>query len=80
MARQMFATKELSPRTWRDYAAFFSQGNGWDHCGCVAPQGFRAPQYIRKWADKRDCTLNVKRDQVERPSRLVMQKKVRGRQ
>jgi hypothetical protein len=36
-------TKELSKRTWPDYVRFFSQGNGWDHCGCTAYQGFRAP-------------------------------------
>ena len=60
-----FATKELSKRTWRDYVRFFSQGNGWDHCGCTFAQGFRAPKHLRKWADKRDWNLNVKCGLVE---------------
>jgi hypothetical protein len=60
------ATKELSARTWPDFVKFFSQGNSWDHCGCTAWQGFRAPPSVRKWADKRDWTLEVKRRLVER--------------
>lgn len=56
-----FTTKELSKRTWPDYARFFSQGNGWDHCGCTFMQGFRAPKHLRKWADQRDWNLEVKR-------------------
>ncbi len=59
-------TKELSTRTWSDYVNFFSQGNGWDHCGCTAWQGFRAPASVRKWADKRDWNLELKRKLVER--------------
>lgn len=61
-----FTTRELSKKTWPDFVRFFSQGNGWDHCGCTAYQGFRAPQRVRKWADKRDWNLNVKCDLVER--------------
>lgn len=61
-----FSTKELSSRTWHDYVRFFSQGNGWDHCGCTAYQGFRAPSKIGKWADKRDWSLELKRRLVER--------------
>lgn len=61
-----FTTKELSKRTWGDYARFFSQGNGWDHCGCVAFHGFGAPSKVRKWADKRDWCLDVKCELVER--------------
>jgi len=64
MAR--YTTKELSRRTWPDYKRFFSQGNGWDHCGCTAYQGFHAPRDVRLWADKRDWNLNVKCDLVER--------------
>lgn len=60
-----FTTKELSKRTWPDYARFFSQGNGWDHCGCTFMQGFRAPKHLRKWADQRDWNLEVKRGLVE---------------
>ena len=59
-------TKELSTRTWPDYVKFFSQGNGWDHCGCTAWQGFRAPSSVRKWADKRDWNLELKHRLVAR--------------
>lgn len=62
---QTFKTKELSKRTWPDYVRFFSQGNGWDHCGCTFFQGFRAPKDLRKWADKRDWNLEVKRGLLE---------------
>ena len=65
MTPARFTTKELSKRTWGDYVRFFSQGNGWDHCGCTAYQGFRAPKNVRKWADKRDWNLEVKCDLVE---------------
>ena len=34
-----FKTKELSKRTWGDFERLFSQGNGWDHCWCMAYQG-----------------------------------------
>lgn len=64
MAR--FTTKELSKKTWPDYVRFFTQGNGWDHCGCTVYQGFRAPEDVRKWVDKRDWNLRVKSDLVER--------------
>jgi hypothetical protein len=62
---QKFTTKELSKRTWADYVQFFSQGNGWDHCGCTFAQGFRAPKELRKWADQRDWNLDVKCRLVE---------------
>ncbi len=61
-----FVTRELSLRTWPDYLRFFSQGNGWDHCGCLAYQGFRAPSKVRMWTDKRDWSLELKRELVER--------------
>lgn len=60
-----FITRELSATTWPDYEWFFSQGNGWDHCGCVTYQGFAAPREIRKWADKRDWSLQCKRELLE---------------
>jgi hypothetical protein len=60
-----FTTKELSKRTWPDYARFFSQGNGWDHCGCTFAQGFRVPKELRKWSDQRDWNLDVKCRLVE---------------
>jgi putative sterol carrier protein len=61
-----FTTRELNKRTWDDYIKFFSQGNGWDHCGCTAYQGFQAPSEVRIWADKRDWNLEVKRKLLER--------------
>jgi ribosomal protein S18 acetylase RimI-like enzyme len=64
MAR--FTTKELSKKTFPAFKRLFSQGNGWDHCGCTAYQGFRAPRHVRKWADKRDWNLEIKCDLVER--------------
>lgn len=44
-----YTTKELSRRTWPDFEEFFSRGNGWDHCGCMAFQRDRivAPQSLR---------------------------------
>src|SRR5688500_16762976 len=66
MAKPKFSTKELSTHTWPDYVRFFSKGNGWDHCGCTAYQGFAAPSKVRKWADKRDWNLELKCDLVER--------------
>lgn len=59
-------TKELSKRTWPDYERLFSQGNGWDHCGCTVYQGFRPPKHVRTWAEQRDWNLEIKRDLVER--------------
>src|SRR5262249_41904573 len=53
-------TKELSTSTWPDYVKFFSQGNGWDHCACMAWQGFRSPSTVRRWADRRDWNLELK--------------------
>lgn len=60
MTVKKLVTKELSLGTWPDYVKFFSQGNGWDHCGCTVWQGFRAPSDVRKWADKRDWNLELK--------------------
>ncbi len=59
-------TKELSTKTFPDFVGLFSQGGGWDHCGCVAYQGVRAPKTVRRWADKRDYCLAIKCDLVER--------------
>ena len=53
-------TNELSKRTWPDFEWFFSQGNGWDHCGCLAYQGIRPPRTTRSWAEKRDWNLATK--------------------
>jgi len=60
MTVKKLLTRELSTSTWPDYVKFFSQGNGWDHCGCTAWQGFRAPSTVRQWSDKRDWNLELK--------------------
>jgi GNAT superfamily N-acetyltransferase len=31
-----YRTRELAPDTWPDFERFFSGGNGWDFCWCVA--------------------------------------------
>ena len=61
-----FTVRELNKSTWGDYTRFFSQGNGWDHCGCIAYQGFQAPSKVRLWTDKRDWNLEVKLRLLER--------------
>lgn len=66
MATPQLVTKELDEVTLPDYAQFFSRGNGWDHCGCTAYQGFHAPSRIGKWADRRDWNLATKRTLLER--------------
>jgi GNAT superfamily N-acetyltransferase len=35
-----YACKELSKKTWGDFAKLFSQGNGCDHCWCMHFQRF----------------------------------------
>jgi ribosomal protein S18 acetylase RimI-like enzyme len=37
-----FTTKELSIATWPAFERLFSQGNGWDHCWCMAFQRDRS--------------------------------------
>jgi ribosomal protein S18 acetylase RimI-like enzyme len=37
-----YTTKELSKVTWRDFESLFMQGNGWDHCWCMAFQRERS--------------------------------------
>jgi GNAT superfamily N-acetyltransferase len=37
-----YTTKELSKSTWPDFEWLFSQGNGWDHCWCMAFQRDRS--------------------------------------
>lgn len=63
---QGFTTRELNKGTWGDYVKFFSQGNGWDHCGCTVHQGFQAPSKVRLWTDKRDWNLELKHRLLER--------------
>jgi hypothetical protein len=59
-----FTTKQLSKRTWRDYERFFSQGNGWDHCGCVHYQGVRTGR--GSFTEQRDANLATKCDLLGR--------------
>jgi ribosomal protein S18 acetylase RimI-like enzyme len=37
-----YTTKELSKSTWPDFEWLFMQGNGWDHCWCMAFQRDRS--------------------------------------
>jgi hypothetical protein len=37
-----YTTKELSTTTWPDFERLFTQGNGWDHCWCMAFQQARS--------------------------------------
>jgi hypothetical protein len=58
-----YSTKELSSSTWPDFERLFTQGNGWDHCWCMAfqcdrsrsreRQGIRAEQGVGNREDKR---------------------------
>jgi ribosomal protein S18 acetylase RimI-like enzyme len=58
-----YTTKELSSSTWPDFERFFTQGNGWDYCWCMAFQSdrsrskgrqrTRAEQGVRNREDKR---------------------------
>ncbi len=60
-------SKELSTRTWPDFERLFSQGGGWDSCGCMLYQ--RGCHLSRKEfhtrAEQRPQNLLEKRELVE---------------
>lgn len=62
MAR--FTTKELSKRTFPDFARLFAPGQGWSTCGCLAYQGYRPPAGGGPIV-RRDWALETKRALVE---------------
>jgi GNAT superfamily N-acetyltransferase len=66
---QAYSTKELSNRTWRDFAKLFSQGNGWDHCQCIhfqRPGPLPKDQWLRSRAERTVRNRREKRELVER--------------
>jgi GNAT superfamily N-acetyltransferase len=66
-ASQQYTTKELSTKTWPDFEQLFSQGGGWDFCGCMLYQrGCRpAGKQYRSRAAAHDRNLQDKRQLVE---------------
>ena len=66
-ASQQYTTKELSTKTWPDFEQLFSQGGGWDFCGCMLYQrGCRpAGKQYRSRAAAHDRNLPDKRELVE---------------
>ena len=63
-----YTTKELSKRTWADFEALFSRGNGWDFCACMAFQRDHviAPRELRTRAETSPFYRAQKRELVER--------------
>ena len=57
LPRARFTTKELTRRTWHDFERLFTQGNGWDHCWCMAYQGGNksGPRRAERSAINRDA-------------------------
>ena len=63
-ATERYRTRELSMASWPDFERFFSQGNGWDFCWCIAGQRernlphreyrTRAERSVRNRSDKRE--------------------------
>jgi hypothetical protein len=62
-ANPPYTTRKLSPETWPDFERLFSQGGGWDFCGCMLFQRgchlstkefrTRAEQRVRNLQEKR---------------------------
>jgi ribosomal protein S18 acetylase RimI-like enzyme len=57
MASQVsaYTTKELSAKTWPDFARLFSQKNGWDFCWCMhfhRPHGLPMNQWLPTRAER----------------------------
>lgn len=64
---QRYTTKELSTETWADFEWLFSQGGGWDYCGCMLYQRGFLPtgKEFRTRAACRDRNLQDKKQLVE---------------
>jgi ribosomal protein S18 acetylase RimI-like enzyme len=72
MASQ-YETNELSARTWPDFQALFSRGNGWDFCWCTAFE--RGPRASRtRFATRAEVSVQNERAKEE----LVKQHRARG--
>ncbi len=64
-----YTTKELSKKTWPDFARLFSQGNGWDFCWCMHFQracSLPKNQWLRTRAERGVRNRREKRALVER--------------
>src|SRR5438874_6559675 len=63
-----YTTKELSKRTWPDFARLFSQGNGWDFCWCMHFQRARSltkGKRLRRRAERGVRNRREKKEMVE---------------
>jgi GNAT superfamily N-acetyltransferase len=64
-----YTTKELSKKTWPDFAELFSQKNGWDHCWCMHfHRPYRLPknEWLRTRAERGKRNRREKRELVEK--------------
>lgn len=61
-----YSTEQLSKKTWPDFEHLFSQGGGWDFCGCMLHQRgcHLAGRQFRARAAARVQNLRDKRDLV----------------
>lgn len=71
MASQVlvYATKELSKKTWLDFERLFSQKNGWDFCWCMhfhRPRGLPKNKRLPTRAERGVRNRRKKRELVER--------------
>lgn len=66
-----YTTKELSGKTWPDFARLFSQGSGWDFCQCMhfhRPHSLPKDQWLRTRAERGTRNRRQKRALVEQGS------------
>ena len=64
-----YATKELSRKSWPDFARLFSQGNGWNFCWCMhfhRPCGLPRSKWLRTRVERGLRNRREKRALVER--------------
>ena len=66
-----YTTKELSSKTWPDFARLFSQGSGWDFCQCMhfhRPHSLPKDQWLRTRAERGTRNRRQKRALVAQGS------------
>lgn len=66
--KSTYVTRELSSRTWPDFARLFSQGSGWDFCWCMHFHRCRASgekKGLRTRAEKGAQNRREKKHRVE---------------
>lgn len=64
-----YRTKELSPKTWRDFQILFSQGNGWDFCQCMhfqRPCALPKKEWLPTRAQRAVRNRRQKKERLER--------------